>query len=317
MVDDERVAPETAESTENLDEGIVTLSDIARASGLESTIFDNASDETSEEESDENTDEAEEILDEPEPEETTDESGGDESKGVQKRIGKLIDARTKAYEEVAELKEQLKTKLETKPERGAPEPKGLEKFDKIENFDELKEAENNAEHLREWLLENPEGGEYIEPSGETHEVDYEQARQLSVATDRDLRKNIPQVAQRLVEKNKNQQQALQTFDWMKDKTSPENIEIQSILKQNKFIADYYQRDPFASLTVGYAIEGIKAINARYAQQKQVQSAPKVPSAPSRATPTAIKKKGKNSKSLLKQAMSGEIEDASSYIESIL
>jgi hypothetical protein len=316
MVDNDEVAPSTAEETQNNDEGFVSISDIAEASGLESQVFDSASEET--EEVLEENEEQEEVYDDPEPEESTENPVDTDSEGVKKRIGKLIEARNKAYDEVAELKEQLQKKAEEEPEREVVTPKGLDKFDNITSYKELKEAEENAEHLREWLLENPDGGEYTEPNSDiTHEVDYEQARQLSVATDRDLRKNIPHVAQRLSERDKNQSQAMQIFDWMKDNSSPENVEINSILKQNKFISDYYKKDPFASLTVGYAIEGIKAVNARLAQKTKVQSAPKVPSAPSRATPTAVKAKGKNSKALLKQAMSGEIEDASSYIESIL
>ena len=78
-------------------------------------------------------------------------------------------------------------------------------------------------------------------------------------------------------------------------------------------------DPYAPLTIGYAIEGIKAVNSKLANKNKEtpQAAPKVPSAPSRATPMAVKTKTKNSKALLKQAMSGEVEDAASYIESLL
>ena len=40
-----------------------------------------------------------------------------------------------------------------------------------------------------------------------------------VETDRDLRKNIPLAAQRLQQREQNRQAAMQTFEWMKDKSS--------------------------------------------------------------------------------------------------
>jgi hypothetical protein len=69
--------------------------------------------------------------------------------------------------------------------------------------------------------------------------------------------------------------------------------------------------------VAYAIEGIKAINAKKSAQpaKQVAAAPKAP-VPSRAS-SVTRKKSTNKKSLLQQANTGSVEDAASYIESIL
>ena len=55
---------------------------------------------------------------------------------------------------------------------------------------------------------------------------------------------------------------MQTFDWMKDQSSPEMREIQQVLNSNKFIKEYYEKDPYSVLTVAYAIEGIKAVNGR-------------------------------------------------------
>lgn len=327
MADEQEVAPQTAEET-NEDTNIVSIGDIAEAAGLGSSIFDNASDDKPEEEAvEESEDESEENI-EPEAQEQVEEAQDEqqepeepaESEGVKKRIGKLIDARNKALDEVEELKEQLNKAKEVREETRKPRADiGLDRFDGVKTLKELEQREEEAEHLREWLLENPDGGEYTDIIGDTHEVDYDQARQLTVATDRDLRKNIPKVAKRLQDREVNTQKAIQVFDWMKDKTSAESIEIQKILEQNQSLKDYYDKDPFSVLTLGYAIEGIKAVNSRIANKnKQVtQPAPKVPSAPSRATPMAVKAKTKNTKALLKQAMSGEVDDAASYIESLL
>jgi hypothetical protein len=192
----------------------------------------------------------------------------------------------------------------------------MDRFEGIKDHKELQARETEAEHLREWLLENPDGGEYTDITGAEHDVDYEQARKLMVETDRDLRKNIPLAAQRLQQKEQNKQAALQAFEWMRDKSSPEMQEVQQILNSNSFIKEYYERDPFAVLTVGYAIEGIKAINAKKSQQTVKQAvAPKAP-VPNRAN-SVTRKKTTNKKSLLQQAASGEIDDAASYIESLL
>lgn len=316
MADENEVAPQIAEeNTEVEDTNAVTIGDVAQAAGLES-FFENASNDESDEESletEEVEEEEEPTEDRREPEETS-----EDSDGVKKRIGKLIEARNKALEEAEELRVKLKEN-EAKPEPAqVPEQKGLDRFDNVTTIEELKTREQEAEHLREWLLENPEGGEYTDIAGEEHDVDYEQARQLTVATDRDLRKNIPTVARKIADRENNTRQAYQIFDWMKDPASPESIEIQNVLKQNPIIADYYKKDPFAVLTVGYAIEGIKAINAKIQKRPTQQAqAPKVPAAPSRATPKVVKGKGKDKKALLQKAMSGEVNDAASYIESLL
>jgi len=202
-------------------------------------------------------------------------------------------------------------------QQATPDPKGMDRFESIKDHKELQAREAEAEHLREWLLENPDGGEYTDITGSEHEVDYEQARKLMVETDRDLRKNIPLAAQRLQQREQNRQAAMQTFDWMKDQSSAEMREIQQVLNSNKFIKEYYEKDPYSVLTVAYAIEGIKAINGRKAAQpaKQVATAPKAP-VPSRAS-SVTRKKSTNKKSLLQQATTGSVEDAASYIESIL
>ena len=152
-----------------------------------------------------------------------------------------------------------------------------------------------------------------------HEVDYEQARRLMVETDRDLRKNIPLAAQRLQQREQNRQAAMQTFDWMKDSSIAEMREIQQVLNSNKFIKEYYEKDPYSVLTVAYAIEGIKAINAKKSAQpdsKRVAAAPKGTGS-SRAN-SVTRKKSTNKKSLLRPSeQRGSVEDAASYIESIL
>lgn len=317
--EEEEVAPPTAEESEVEDTNQVTLGDIAEASGLES-FFESASENKSEEEAQEEEEAAEpEEVKEPTEDRSEPEETSEDSEGVKKRIGKLIDARNKAIEETEELKSELE-KIKNSRQTEAPkiEQKGLDRFDNVESIEELQKREAEAEHLREWLLENPDGGDYTDIAGQDHEVDYEQARQLTVATDRDLRKNIPIVARRITDKENNTKQAHQIFDWMKDPASPESIEIQNILKQNPAISDYYKKDPFAILTVGYAIEGIKAINSKLKpKQTQQAQAPKIPAAPTRATPKVVKGKGRDTKALFKKAMSGDVDDAASYIESLL
>jgi hypothetical protein len=333
MADSNGLADLKAEESEvSDDDRIVSLGDIAEAAGLDSSsFFESASEPEPEEATEEvvETDEVEEEIEESEEsdnplateytgeEEINDQPKLEESDGVKKRIGKLIEARNKAEMEAEELKAKIAELESSTSQQAAPDPKGMDRFESIKDYKELQAREAEAEHLREWLLENPDGGEYTDITGSEHEVDYEQARRLMVETDRDLRKNIPLAAQRLQQREQNRQTAMQTFDWMKDTSSAEMREIQQVLNSNKFIKEYYEKDPYSVLTVAYAIEGIKAINAKKSVQpaKQVTAAPKAP-APSRAN-SVTRKKSTNKKSLLQQATTGSVEDAASYIESIL
>ena len=61
---------------------------------------------------------------------------------------------------------------------------------------------------------------------------------------------------------------------------------------------------------------------QYELQQQKQggkqgTAPTVPTAPSRSKPNIVKSNTKTKESLLKKAASGDVQDAASYIESIL
>jgi YD repeat-containing protein len=327
MTESNEVAPLKAEEQES--PNLVSFGDIAEASGMAS-LFESASEDKTEESaeySEESNDESEEEVGE-ELEEEQGEEGevGEEpeepepqgdSDGVKKRIGKLIEARNKAEEETAELRSRIEELEKAEPQRQKVEEKGMDRFEDLTTIQEVKQREDDAEHLRDWLMENPDGGEYTDLSGDEHEVEYDQARKLMAQTDRDLRKNIPKVIQKIQQREGNFELAKKTFEWMKDESSPEMVESKKVLQMNEALAEYYKKDPYAVLTLGYAMEGIKAINARQAKKPVNKTAPSVPSAPSRAKPSVVKGRGKNKKSLLANAGSGDIEDASSYIESIL
>ena len=242
-----------------------------------------------------------------------------ESEGVKKRIGKLIEARDEAKAEAEELRRQLNEAKQVNPEPKSREQKGLNRFDDVTSIEDLQVREEHAEHLREWLLANPDGGDYTDASGEEHEVEYDQAKQLIVETDRDLRKNIPLVKQRLLETQRQSQIANQTFKWMGDRASPESLELQNILSQNEYLSAYSKKDPHAQIVLGYAVEGFKAIQAQKLTQSKgsLNAAPQVPVAPTRAKPSVVKGKSDKGKSLLDAARSGEVDDAAKYIESLL
>jgi len=323
MTDENEVAPLTAE--ESTTESDSLLADIAEAAGVES-IFDNANIEEPEEAKEEAEEVVEEEAQEPivqesvqEEEVQVDGEVSQDSDGVKKRIGKLIEARDQAKGEVEKLKEQLEeSKNQTKqPKR---EQKGLSRFDDVTNLDDLQAREDDAEHLREWLLANPDGGEYTDASGQEHDVEYDQARQLIVETDRDLRKNIPSVRQRLVETQQQEAIANQTFKWMSDQGSYENQELRNILNHNENLQSYAQRDPYAKVVLGYAIEGFKSVQMAKQQQKAMPKdtvAPQIPVAPTRAKPAVVRPKKDNLKSLFEKAKSGDVDDAASYLEKLL
>jgi len=304
MAESEEVAPPTAEENS----GLVSLaSEIAEAAGVESFI-ENVSETEAETEVEEEVIE-EEIPEEPEPESTVD------SDGVKKRIGKLIEARTKAEEERDALKAQLEE--QDNPSRQSYKEEGMQKFEEVRTYEELDQREQDAEHLRDWLLENPDGGDYTDLSGEEHEVEYDSARQLMVATDRDLRKNIPAVKQKLELRQHNHDLALKTFPWMQNKESSQHMKMVQLLQENKELGIYFKKDPAAMITMGFIMDGFNKFQSSK-KSTQPATAPQVPSAPSRATTSVVKKKvGNDKRSLLEQARSGDVNDAASYIETLL
>lgn len=336
MAEEERVAPEIAEESqpEESSSNIVSIGDIAEAAGIETSIFESPSTQSTEEVEEQTEPVAEEPVEEPtedleepieEPTEMvsleTEESEPEEpkeSEGVKKRIGKLVEARNEAQAEVERLKAELEDVKNQESVAPQVEQKGLNKFDSIKTSKDLDAREAEAEHLREWLLQNPDGGEYKDITGAEHDVDYESARRLAVETDRDLRKNIPIIRDRLRQRDEYTKNAYQMFPWMNDKASQEMIEMQNVLSKNQFIKDYYDKDPVSVITMAYAMEGIKAVQARQNATKKSTPAPapKAP-VPSRAKPSVVKKKATDKKSLLQKAMSGTREDAASYIEQLL
>lgn len=333
MTEEERVAPEIAEESqpEESSSNIVSIGDIAEAAGIETSIFESPSTQSTEEVEEQTEPVAEEEsidpIEESEPEDTemvsleTEQSEPEqpkESEGVKKRIGKLVEARNEAQAEVERLKAELEDAKNQESSTPKVEQKGLNKFDSVKTSKDLDAREAEAEHLREWLLENPDGGEYQDITGAEHDVDYETARKLAVETDRDLRKNIPTIRERLKQREEYTTTAHSMFPWMKDKSSNEMLEIQHVLSKNQFIKDYYDKDPVSVITMAYAIEGIKAVQARQSASKQSTptTAPKAP-VPSRAKPSVVRKKTTDKKSLLQKAMSGTREDAASYIEQLL
>lgn len=313
MAEQSEVAPqETAEESSTL---ISLAAEVAEAAGVESFI-ESASETEAETVVDESVEEQveqeEEILiDEPEPEPEPVSSG--DSEGVKKRIGKLVEARKAAEEERDALKAELE---QAQQSRKSYADEGMDRFETVRTYDELNKREEDAEHLRDWLIENPDGGEYTDLAGNEHEVEYDQAKTLMVQTDKDLRKNIPAVRNRLELRGKNEQLAQNTFPWLKNRESSEHQKMVQLLNENKELGEYFKKDPAAMLSMGFLIEGL----TRKTQAKPTSpaSAPKVPSAPSRATTKVVNKKvGSDRGALLEQARSGEVEDAASYIESLL
>ena len=315
MAEQDEVAPqESAEESSTL---VSLAAEVAEAAGVESFI-ESASETEAETEVDESEQEEpegqeEEIpvddLGEPDPEPV---SSGD-SEGVKKRIGKLVEARKAAEEERDALKAQLE---EAQGSRKSYANEGMDRFETVRTYDELSKREEDAEHLRDWLIENPDGGEYTDLAGNDHEVEYEQARTLMVQTDKDLRKNIPAVRNRLQVRGSNEELAQKNFPWLKNRESAEHQQMVQLLNENKELGEYFKKDPAAMLTMGFLIEGLT--HKTKAAKPAPASAPKVPSAPSRATKKVVDKKVSGDRNaLLEQARSGEVEDAASYIESIL
>ena len=336
--DAEEVAPETAEETQDIFD--VSVEEIAAAAGVPDSFIDKLTTSTGDEASEPENEEGEEEVAEEEDTETVevDESEDDDqeeeaeteteeepkgdSPGIKKRIGKLVERAKRAEAEAERLQTELTNQQgESQQDNSVP---GADRFEVVNDPRKLDKMEADAEHLREWLITNPEGGEYKDRSGGDYEVDYEMAKALHVQTDRDLRKNIPSQRANLQLRNGVFGQANQTFPWMGDNGSAEFVEMASVLSNNARAKKFYESDPQAVMLFGYAVEGYKAVHAAQAKAakktaKPVEQAPMLPTTPSRSKRASKNTSGAARQSKLKkQAMlSGEAHDVRSYLESIL
>ena len=298
------------------------MSLIAESAGVEESFFENATEEDSDAEPSEDV-ELEEESDEPEETEAEEEPEAPpvkaDSSGVKKRIGKLVDRAEKAEGEIEELRNQINSLKEKAPEPEAlPADTGAEKFEGILDPKELDRREADAEHLREWLMTNPDGGEYEDRAGSEYEVEYDQAKKLMVETDRDLRKNLPGARKQLQVREQITSEAFKQFDWMNDTNSTEFAQMATFLRTNPRAKKFFDSDPQAVMLFGFATEGIKSFAKNQPKESVPATAPKVPGSPTRATPTSRKSAKNSQKALLeKVAESGDASDAASYIEQML
>lgn len=298
------------------------MSLIAESAGVEESFFESATEEDSEAEPSEDV-ELEEESDETEETEAEEELEAppvkSDTPGVKKRIGKLVERAEKAEGEIEELRNQIANLKEKEPEPEAlPVDTGAEKFEGILDPKELDRREADAEHLREWLMQNPDGGDYTDRAGSEYDVEYDQAKRLMVETDRDLRKNLPGARKQLQARERITSEAFKQFEWLNDKSSTEFSQMAAFLQTNPRAKKFYDSDPMAVMLFGYATEGIKSLAKNQPKESVPATAPKVPGSPTRATPTSRKSAKNSQKALLeKVAESGDASDAASYIEQML
>ena len=333
--DAKEVAPETAETTEGIFD--VAVSDIAKAANAPQTFIDSLTsndDEASEpqeveeeeevieenEDNEEEVEESEEDQEEEEQEEVEEEEPKGDSPGIKKRIGKLVERAKKAEAEAERLQTELNGQQgESRQDNSTP---GADRFETVTDSQILDKMEADAEHLREWLITNPEGGEYADRSGGKYDVDYETAKSLHVQTDRDLRKNIPNQRANIHQMATSFQQANATFPWMQDNGTSEFVEMAGILANNPRAKKFYESDPNAALFFGYAVEGYKSVHAKERKGKKVNPVAQAPT--SVPTSTRAKRATKNTSGAAKQSKlkkqalsSGDQHDVRSYLESII
>ena len=329
------VAPETAEETAEsvFDVSAEEIAQAANASNtfIESLTSDDADESEPEEveeeeegiEEDEESEEeeVEEIEDEEDAEDEPEEEPKGDSQGVKKRIGKLVERAKRAEAEAERLQQELTTRRE-EPQQETQTP-GAERFETVNDSKKLDKMEADAEHLREWVMTNPEGGEYQDRSGSKYDVDYEMAKSLHVQTDRDLRKNIPSQRANLHQRTVALNTANQKFPWMADNGSSEFRELMGILSNNPRAKKFYETDPHAALLFGYAMEGWKSEHAK--EQKKGKKSKTVEQAPTSVpTSTRTKRATKNTSGATKKSkrykqalQTGSQQDVRSYLESIL
>jgi hypothetical protein len=185
----------------------------AEAEETDETVLLQLEDEQGEEE----TEEAEQAEEE-----------SDQPKGVQKlvrQVGKLTARAKTAEEQVEALKAQIDSiKVDEKPS-------GNPTIDKITSVKELQELRDQALSAKKWARKH-EGQEYVLEGDQ--EYTGEQIRQIRDQAEDHLDELIPQRLEFLQRKEGSEQQAINDFDFLKDKKSDQFKLLQDFVGDKNF-----------------------------------------------------------------------------------
>ncbi len=294
---------EVAEATEDTPNENLSSDDLLNFIASEPVAEESTEEEVTTDESGvetESEDGNEEVLSQSEDqEEVEDEDDQDDQeeenktpKSVQKlvkQIGKLT-ARAKSAEEnyqaiQAEVSALRKTEFEEKAQSAS--------VSEVETFEQLEELRQQAIGAKKWARKH-EDESFVEEGGQ--EYTKEQIKQIRDNAEDHLDEAIPARMKFLQERASSDQQALETFTFLKDSNSPEAELLQQINANERFkVLDTLPNGLYIKSLI---VEGCKSVRTKSSKPATKQVTKKVPKVlsepPSEVSPPVRKVKNKSS-----------------------
>lgn len=294
---------EVAEATEDTPNENLSSDDLLNFIASEPVAEESTDEEVTTDESGvetESEDGNEEVLSQSEDqEEVEDEDDQDDQeeedktpKSVQKlvrQIGKLT-ARAKSAEEnyqviQAEVSALRKTESEEKAQSAS--------VSEVETFEQLEELRQQAIGAKKWARKH-EDESFVEEGGQ--EYTKEQIKEIRDNAEDHLDEAIPARMKFLQERAQSDQQALETFTFLKDSDSPESELLQQINANERFkVLDTLPNGLYIKSLI---VEGCKSVRTKSSKPATKQVTKKVPKVlsepPSEVSPPVRKVKNKSS-----------------------
>lgn len=202
-----------------------------------------------------------------------------------KRVDTLTAQKKEAQARIAELEQQLEQANQVQPkeaEAAAPAT-AANPFLNITNYSDLRREEASTEGVIEWCDANEDGAVVKQADGSERDYTAKEIRDVRRNAEKALRKHIPAQHEYLRQREHFDQQAVESYNWWKDKTTAEYQQAAQVLRAFPELAKF----PDYKLTVGDFVEGFKSRTAKGVKAPAaVKKAPAQPSTQS-ATPAAV------------------------------
>ena len=299
QITDQNEVAEATEDTpnENLSSddllNFIASEPVAEESTDEEVTTDESGVETESEDGNEvlsQSEDQEEVEDEDDQEDQEEEDKTPKSvQKLVKQIGKLT-ARAKTAEEnyqaiQAEVSALRKTESEEKAQSAS--------VSEVETFEQLEELRQQAIGAKKWARKH-EGESFVEEGGQ--EYTREQIKEIRDNAEDHLDEAIPARMKFLQERAQSDQQALETFTFLKDSNSPEAELLQQINANERFkVLDTLPNGLYIKSLIVEGCKSVRTKSSKPATKQATKKVPKVLSEPmSEVSPPVRKVKNKSS-----------------------
>lgn len=208
-----------------------------------------------------------------------------------KRFGKLTAQKKALIERNEELERKVQS-AESAPVNETPSYMQDNALHKVTSQEEMQKEVDSLNSLIEWAEESMDGEEQYDDEGneyvaENDGVKYSKAelKKLRNNARKILRKDVPERQKWIQEKQQSDQLAVDTFDFLGDKESPDYAMYLQV-KSSPLYAPLLARMPNANFAIGLMVEGAKTVKSRYEAQDKPKATRK-PKAPVASTEAAV------------------------------